>query len=70
MTDPAVRSVVGIFALLALIAAWAVIVASFSMQIGRLWMPLQIAIYIAAGLAWIYPARPIMRWIVTGRWRS
>lgn len=70
MTDPAVRSVVGIFAVLALIAAWAVIVASFSMQIGRLWMPLQIAIYIAAGLAWIYPARPIMRWIVTGRWRS
>ena len=69
MTDPAARSVVGIFAVLALIALWAVIVASFSAQIAQLWFPLQLPIYIAAGIAWILPAMPIMRWIVTGRWR-
>ena len=68
--DPAKRSVVGIFLVLALIAVWAVIVASFAGQIERLWFPLQMLVYIAAGLAWIFPAMPIMRWIVTGRWRA
>ena len=69
VTDPAKRSVAGIFLVLGLIAVWAVIVASFSGPIARLWFPLQLAIYIAAGIAWIFPAMPIMRWIVTGRWR-
>ena len=70
MTDPATRSVIGIFAVLALIAVWAVIVTSFSATIGQLWSPLQAVIYIAAGIAWIFPAMPIMRWIVTGKWRE
>lgn len=67
--DPTKRSIAGTFLVLTLIAAWAVIVASFSVQISRLWFPLQMLIYIAAGLAWIFPAMPIMRWIATGRWR-
>ena len=70
MIDPAARSVIGIFAVLALIAIWAVIVASFSAMIGQLWGPLQALIYIVAGIAWIFPAMPIMRWIVTGKWRE
>lgn len=69
MIDPSTRSVIGIFGVLALIAAWAVIVASFSAEIGRLWFPLQLLIYIVAGVVWIFPAMPIMRWIVSGRWR-
>ena len=69
VTDPTARSVIGIFAVLALIAAWAVIIATFSAEIGQLWGPLQALIYIAGGIAWIFPAMPIMRWIVTGRWR-
>jgi hypothetical protein len=68
--DPSARSVIGIFAVLALIAGWAVIVASFSAEIGQLWFPLQLFIYVAAGIAWIFPAMPIMRWIATGRWRK
>lgn len=55
--------------MLGLIALWAIIVASFSTRIGELWFPLQLAIYIAAGIAWIFPAMPILRWTVTGRWR-
>jgi uncharacterized membrane protein len=54
---------------LALIAGWAIIVASFSVEIGRLWVPVQLLIYIVAGIVWIFPAMPIMRWIATGRWR-
>lgn len=66
---PSTRSVVGMFGVLALIAVWAVIVASFASQIARLWFPLQMLIYVVAGLVWIFPAMPIMRWIVTGRFR-
>ena len=69
MIDQAARSVIGIFAVLALIAGWAIIVTSFSAEIALLWGPLQLLVYVIAGLAWIFPAMPIMRWIVTGRWR-
>jgi len=70
LMDPAKRSVIGMFLILALIAVWAVIVASFSDVIGQLWWPLQAILYIAAGVAWIWPAMPIMRWIVIGKWRE
>lgn len=69
MISPPARSVIGMFAVLALIALWAVIVASSSASIAQLWRPFQLLIYVVAGIAWIFPAMPIMRWIVTGRWR-
>lgn len=67
---PEKRGVVGMFLVLAVIALWAVIVASFSAPIGRLPVLVQLPIYIVAGIVWIFPAMPIMRWIVTGRWRN
>jgi FtsH-binding integral membrane protein len=67
--DPAKRSVIGMFLVLGLIAVWAVIVASFSGAIGALPFALQMLVYVLAGLAWIFPAKPIMRWIVTGKWQ-
>lgn len=69
MIDPSNRSVLGMFLVLALIAAWAVIVASFSGPIARLPFALQMLVYLVAGIVWIFPAMPILRWIVTGRWR-
>lgn len=65
--DPAKRSVIGMFLVLAIIAVWAVIIASFAAPIGRLPILLQLPIYILAGVAWIFAAMPVMRWIVTGR---
>lgn len=69
MIKPETRSTFGMLGLVALIAVWAVIVASFSGLIGQLWWPLQAVVYIAAGIVWIFPAMPLMRWIQTGRWR-
>jgi hypothetical protein len=66
---PEKRGVVGMFLVLGVIAGWAIIVASFSGPIGRLPILAQLPIYIAAGIVWVFPAIPIMRWIVTGRWR-
>ena len=68
--DPTKRSIVGMFLVIGLIALWAVIVASFSGAIGRLPILLQLPIYVVAGVAWIFPAMPIMRWIATGLWRK
>ena len=68
--DPTKRSIVGMFLVIGLIALWAVIVASFSGAIGRLPILLQLPIYVVAGVAWIFPAMPIMRWITTGLWRK
>jgi hypothetical protein len=69
MMDPAKRSVLGMFLVLGIIAVWAVIIASFAGAIGRLPTLVQLPIYIAAGIAWIVAAMPVMRWIVTGRFR-
>lgn len=68
--NPEKRSVIGMFLVLAVIAVWAVIVASFSGPIGRLPVLAQLAIYLVAGIAWVLPAKPIMRWIVIGKWRE
>lgn len=68
--NPEKRSVIGMFLVLAVIAVWAVIVASFSGPIGRLPVLAQLAIYLVAGIAWVMPAKPIMRWIVIGKWRE
>jgi hypothetical protein len=69
MIDPAKRGVIGMFLVLGVIGLWAVIVGSFSGLIGRAPILLQLPIYLVAGIAWVFPAMPIMRWIVTGRWR-
>lgn len=68
--DPALRSVLGMLLLLALIAVWAIIVASFSGLVGQLAWPLQAVFYLLAGIVWVLPAKPVMRWTVTGRWRA
>lgn len=67
MMDPAKRGVIGIFLVLGIIGIWAVIVASFSGAIGGLPILIQLPIYLLAGIAWIFAAMPVMRWIVTGR---
>lgn len=70
MIEPSKRGVIGMFLVLGVIALWAVIVASFSGVIGRLPVLVQLPIYVVAGIVWIFAAMPIMRWIVTGRWRK
>ena len=66
---PSWRKPAGAFAILVLIAAWAVIVASFAGLVGGWPVLLQGVFYLAAGIAWIFPLRPLLQWIETGRWR-
>jgi Protein of unknown function (DUF2842) len=64
------RKPVGIFAILALIAVWTIIVASASTWIGMLPILVQAVIYLIAGIIWILPLRPLLMWMETGKWRE
>ena len=58
------------FAILALIFVWVILVASFSRQIGALPIVVQCAVYLVLGIVWIAPLKPLLRWMETGRWRA
>ena len=67
---PTWRKPFGIFLILALIAAWAAIVVSLADVLPPLWWPLKAIFFIAAGLVWVLPLKPLLRWMETGRWSA
>jgi len=67
---PSWRKPVGMLAILAIIAAWAGLIATFSAEIGRWPRVMQVIFYIVAGIVWIFPVRPMLTWMETGRWRA
>ncbi|MCD2323781.1 DUF2842 domain-containing protein [Sphingomonas sp. IC-56] len=58
------------FAILALILVWVILVASFSGQIGALPVLAQCLVYLVLGIVWIAPLKPLLRWMETGHWRA
>ncbi len=70
MTDPSWRKPAGTFAILALIGVWAVLIASFADAVGRWPVLAQALFYLVAGIAWILPLKPLLRWIETGRFKE
>lgn len=56
--------------IVALIVLWAVLVASFSSVVWHWPMLLQALFYLVAGIVWILPVKPLLRWMETGRFRS
>ncbi|PVX30554.1 DUF2842 domain-containing protein [Sphingomonas pokkalii] len=67
--NPSWRKPAGALAIIGLILVWVVLVASFSGQIGGLPILVQTLIYLALGIVWILPLKPLLRWMETGRWR-
>lgn len=70
MMEPSWRRPAGIAAILLLIVLWAVLVASLSGVVGRWPILLQALFYLIAGIAWIAPLKPLLRWSQTGQWRD
>jgi hypothetical protein len=66
---PSWRKPVGVGLILLLIAAWVVIVVTIAGRIGALAWPLQALFYLIAGIVWILPLKPLLRWMETGKWR-
>lgn len=69
MIEPSWRKPVGVFAILALIAIWVVLVASLSGIVGAWPVLVQALFYLIAGIAWILPLKPLLQWIETGRFK-
>jgi Protein of unknown function (DUF2842) len=69
-TEPTWRIPVGILALLAGLAAYAVVVALFVPPLIGGWPGLaQTPVYLLLGVVWLLPLRRFLIWMETGRWR-
>jgi hypothetical protein len=66
---PKWRNGVGMMLILLLIAAWAVLVATLAPYAARLPFLVEMLFYVVAGIAWILPVRPLLRWTATGTLR-
>ena len=64
---PSWRKPFGILLILLLIALWAGIVVSLADAMPRIWWPLKALFFVAAGIVWALPLRPLLRWMETGR---
>ena len=67
---PTWRKPAGIGLILLLIAVWAVLVASAAALIEGLPWPVHLIYYLTAGIVWILPLKPLLRWMETGRFRT
>ena len=67
---PSWRKPAGIFLILALILVWAILVITVFDYVESLPWPVHAVYFIVAGIAWIAPLKPLLRWMETGRWRG
>jgi predicted membrane channel-forming protein YqfA (hemolysin III family) len=70
LMTPSWRKPAGVLAIIALIALWCVLIASFSNALARLPGWAQLLVYLVTGIVWIAPMKPLLRWMETGRWRG
>ncbi|MGC6399222.1 DUF2842 domain-containing protein [Sphingomonas sp. FW199] len=66
---PSWRKPVGALSIIGIILIWIVLIASLSDYLAMLWWPVQAVFYLIAGIVWILPLKPLLRWMETGRWR-
>ena len=67
--QPNWRKPAGMFLILALIAGWTAIVVSLSPWVGTWPVLVQAVFYLVAGIIWIAPLKPLLRWMELGTWR-
>jgi hypothetical protein len=67
---PSWRKPAGIVLILLLIAGWSGLVVWGASLFGNVPILVQAVYYTIAGIVWILPLKPLLRWMETGRWRS
>lgn len=70
MNRPSWRKPAGIFGILGYILLWAVLVASLSAFVGKWPILVQAIFYLVAGTIWIFPLKPVLRWMETGHFKD
>lgn len=68
--QPSWRKPAGMFLILALIGVWTGLVVSLSPWVGSWPVPVQAIFYLVAGIVWILPLKPLLRWMELGKWRD
>lgn len=68
--EPTWRQPAGILLILLWILVWSVIAVSASVLVAGLHWSVQLIYYAIAGLIWIAPLKPLLRWMETGKWRE
>ncbi len=63
MTEPSIRKPLGVLFILGLIVVWGGVIMALSPWIAALWWPVQAVVYLVAGVAWIAPLGPVLRWM-------
>ena len=66
---PSWRTPAGILLILLLIAAWAFAAVTLAELLPSLPWPLEALFFVAAGIVWILPLKPLLRWMELGKWR-
>lgn len=70
MSEPTWRKPAGMGLILLLIVVWTVLVVSAADLLTGLPWPVHALYYLVAGIIWILPLKPLLRWMETGRWRE
>jgi hypothetical protein len=70
MIEPSWRKPAGIFGILGIIVLWAALVVSLAAFVENWPVLLQGLFYVVAGIVWIAPLKPLLRWMETGRFRA
>jgi len=70
MSEPTWRKPAGMGLILLLILVWTVLVVSAADLLAGLPWPVHALYYLVAGIIWILPLKPLLRWMETGRWRA
>jgi len=68
--NPTWRKPAGIFLILALIVAWCALVVSLADAVSEMAWPVEALFFLVAGLAWVLPLKPLLRWMETGSFRK
>jgi O-antigen/teichoic acid export membrane protein len=68
--QPSIRKLVGAALILLIITILAILVASLSRFVETWPVSAQAFFYLVAGIVWIVPLRPFIRWIETGHLRA
>lgn len=61
--NPSLRKPFGVLAIVAYIALYAAVIVAASDPIGRLPALVQAPIYLVLGIIWIFPLKPLLRWM-------
>ncbi|HWT13691.1 MAG TPA: DUF2842 domain-containing protein [Allosphingosinicella sp.] len=67
---PSWRKPAGALLILLLILVWSVLVATAADRAGAWPWPLQALFFLVAGIVWILPLKPLLRWMEVGKWRE